>query len=96
LGRTLARFLTRGSFFSAIPAGVASSFGGGVCSTSGGRFSFGVAAEISMLPFDVDLSRLGVGVASVVFERSPRVDGANPWARANSDPASATPIHRTN
>jgi hypothetical protein len=96
LGLTIARFLTRGSFFSAAAAGVASSSGGGICSTSGAGFWFGVAAEISTLPFDLGLSGLGVGVAPALFESSPRVAGANSWARANGDPVSATPMHRTN
>src|SRR4029450_339170 len=95
-GRAIARFLTRVSFFCAVAAGVASSSGGGVCSTIGAGFSLGVAAEISRLPFDLGFSALGVGVASVLFESSPRVAGANSWARANAGLASATPMHRTN
>ncbi len=99
LGCTIARFLTGGLFSSIVAAGVASSSGGGVFSAMGVGFSFGVAAGISRLGFDLGCSALGVGVASVLFElfeRSRRVAGTNSWTRANGGPASATPMHRTN
>jgi hypothetical protein len=63
----------------------------GVCFTIGV-----VAAEISRLGFDLGISALGVGVASVLFEESPRVPGTASWARANGDPVSATLTHRPN
>ena len=99
LGCTIACLLTRGLFFSTVVAGVASSSGGGVSSTAGVGLGFGVSAEISTLGFELGLSALGVGVAAVLFElfeRSGRVAGTNSWARANGDPVSATPMHRTN
>jgi hypothetical protein len=96
LRRTIARFLTRVLFLSAVAAGVASSSGGGICSTIGAGFSFGAVAETSDLGFDPGFSVLGVGVASVLFKSSRRVAGAASWARANGGLATATPMHTTN
>jgi hypothetical protein len=86
----------RGLSSSTVAAGAVSSSAEGVCLTIGAGFSFVVGAEISRLGFDPGFSVLPVGVASVLFERSPRVPRTASWARANGDPVSAKLTQRPN